>query len=87
MHTELVDCVSTEEAAKFNMYLYLNMSNEGDYVISDRLQSAIERAEAWTGLCPKLAWPPQVGSYLTVCTCGREPSWESRYTGRDTTVR
>ena len=31
------------------------------------------------GLSPELAWPPQVGSYLTVCTCGREPSWESRY--------
>ena len=29
---------------------------------------------------PELAWSPQVGSYLTVCTCGREPSWESRYT-------
>ena len=31
------------------------------------------------GLCPELAWPPQVRSYLTVRTCGREPSWESRY--------
>ena len=31
------------------------------------------------GLRPELAWPPQVGSYLTVRTCGREPSWESRY--------
>ena len=31
------------------------------------------------GLRPKLAWPPQLGSYLTVCTRGREPSWESRY--------
>ena len=44
VHTELVDCVSAEEAAKFSMYL--NMGKEGDYAISDRLHSAIERAEA-----------------------------------------
>ena len=29
------------------------------------------------------SWPHQVGSYLTVCTCGREPSWESRYIRMD----
>ena len=44
LHTELVDCVSTEEAAKFS--IYLDMGREGDYAISERLQSAIERAEA-----------------------------------------
>ena len=44
VHTELVNCVSAEEAAKFSMYL--NMGKEGDYAISDRLHSAIERAEA-----------------------------------------
>ena len=44
VHTELVDCVSAEEAAKFSMYL--DMGREGDYAISERLQSAIERAEA-----------------------------------------
>ena len=36
-------------------------------------------AQGVKGLSPELAWPPQVGSYLTVHTCGREPSWESRY--------
>ena len=36
-------------------------------------------AQGVKGLCPELAWPPQVRSYLTVRTCGREPSWESRY--------
>ena len=44
VHTELVNCVSAEEAAKFSMYL--NMGKEGDYAISDRLTGAIERAEA-----------------------------------------
>ena len=44
VYTELVNCVSAEEAAKFSMYL--NMSNEGDYAISDRLASAIAVAEA-----------------------------------------
>ena len=43
LHTELVDCVSAEEAAKFSMYL--NMGKEGDYAISDRLTGAIEAAE------------------------------------------
>ena len=44
MHTELVDCVSAEEAAKFSMYL--TMGREGDYAISDGLTGAIEVAEA-----------------------------------------
>ena len=35
--------MSTEEAAKFSMYL--SMSKEGEYAISDRLHNAIERAE------------------------------------------
>ena len=35
--------------------------------------------EGLKGLGPKLAWLPQVKYYLTVCTRGREPSWESRY--------
>ena len=39
-------------------------------------------AQGVKGLGPELAWPPQVGSYLTVCTCGGKPSWESRYTQR-----
>ena len=43
VHTELVNCVSAEEAAKFSMYL--NMGKEGDYAISDRLTGAIEAAE------------------------------------------
>ena len=37
-------------------------------------------AQGVKGPSPELAWSPQVRSYLTVCTCGREPSWESRYT-------
>ena len=37
-------------------------------------------AQGVKGPSPELAWSPQVGSYLTVCTCGREPSWDSRYT-------
>ena len=36
-------------------------------------------AQGVKGPGPELAWPPQVGSYLTVHTCGREPSWDSRY--------
>ena len=44
LHTELVDCVSAEEAAKFSMYL--NMGKEGDYAVSDRLTGAIKEAEA-----------------------------------------
>ena len=39
-------------------------------------------AQGVKGPSPELAWSPQVRSYLTVCTCGREPSWESRYTQR-----
>ena len=37
-------------------------------------------AQGVKGPSPELAWSPQVRSDLTVCTCGREPSWESRYT-------
>ena len=51
VHTELVDCVSAEEAAKFSMYL--NMGKEGDYAISDRLQNAIEEAETTLDLVVK----------------------------------
>ena len=36
-------------------------------------------AQGVKGPSPELAWSPQVGSYLTVRTCGREPSWDSRY--------
>ena len=39
-------------------------------------------AQGVKGPSPELAWSPQVRSYLTVCTRGREPSWESRYTQR-----
>ena len=37
------------------------------------------RPQGVKGPSPELAWPPQVGSYLIVRTCGREPSWDSRY--------
>ena len=57
LHTELVDCVSAEEAAKFSMYL--NMSKEGDYAVSDRLTAAIENAEA--GLERAKVRPGQAG--------------------------
>ena len=39
-------------------------------------------AQGVKGPSPELAWSPQVRPYLTVCTCGREPSWESRYIQR-----
>ena len=40
-------------------------------------------AQGVKGPSPELAWPPQVGCLSDcTCTCGREPSWESRYVQR-----
>ena len=57
--------MSAEESARFSMYL--NMSKEGDYAISDRLRAAIEIAEA--DLKRKREWAGSSTVHAGAWTC------------------